>query len=172
MEDRELLDLLRKDGDAGTQALCSAYAPLAAAIARRVLADRPEDVEEVVADTVFTIWRKRTSLRADTLRGFVIATARNLAIDRWRALRRRNEGPLPDWDGEDAACLEELILGEELQRRVLAVSPPDGELFLRHYVLLESAKELAERFGLTESAVRSRLHRTREKLRQEVARDE
>lgn len=172
MDDHALIDLLRNDGDAGAQALCSAYAPLAAAIARRVLTDQAEDVEEVAADTIFTVWRKRTSLRPDTLRGFVIATARNLAIDRWRVLRRRNEGPLFDWDGEDTAYLEEFVLGEELQRRVLAVSPPDGELFLRHYVLLEGAKELAERFGITESAVRSRLHRTRKKLRQEVKRDE
>lgn len=68
MDDRELLDLLRRDGgDAGVRALCSAYAPLAASIARWVLPDRAEDVEEVAADTVFIVWTKHTSLRPDTL---------------------------------------------------------------------------------------------------------
>lgn len=59
-------------------------------------------------------------------------------------------------------------MGEELQKQILAVLPPDGEIFLRHYVLLESAKEIGAGFGLTESAVRARLHRTRNILRQEV----
>lgn len=171
MEDRELLTLLQKDGEAGARVLCDHYASLAAAIARRILPGRNEDIEEIAADTVITVWQKRAVLRDDTLRGFVITTARNLAIDRWRQLRRRNEVELFDCDREDTEYLESGILGEELQRQILAVSPPDGEIFLRHYVLLESAKEIAARFGLTESAVRARLHRTRKILQQEVQRD-
>ena len=76
--------------------------------------------------------------------------------------------PLLEGDGEDAACLDELLIGEELQKQILAVSPPDGEIFLRHYLLLESAGEIAARFSMTESAVRSRLYRTRMRLREEV----
>ena len=76
--------------------------------------------------------------------------------------------PLLEGDGEDAACLDELRIGEELQKRILAVSPPDGEIFLRHYLLLESVGEIAARFSMTESAVRSRLYRTRMRLREEV----
>lgn len=171
MEDRELLALLQRDGEAGAKALCDRYAALAAAIARRILPGRNEDIEEVAADTVITVWQKRAVLRDDTLRGFVITTARNLAIDRWRQLRRRNEVDLFDCDLEDTEYLESGVLGEELQRQILKVSPPDGEIFLRHYVLLESAKEIAARFGLTESAVRARLHRTRKILQREVQMD-
>ena len=168
MNDARLLQMLREGKEEGPRALCAQYAPLAAAIARRVLSTRPEDVEEVAADTVLTVWQKRDALRADTLRGFVITTARNLAIDRWRQLWRRQEVPLFGCDQEDTAFLEAGLLGEELQKQILAVLPPDGEIFLRHYVLLESAKEIGAGFGLTESAVRARLHRTRNILRQEV----
>lgn len=171
MEEQELIQALQENKEVGAKALCAQYAPLAAAIARRVLTDRPQDVEEVAADTMLTVWQKRAELHADTLRGFIITTARNHAIDRWRALRRKNEVALFDCDQEDTAYLESGILGEELQRQILAVSPPDGEIFLRHYVLLESAGEIAARFGLTESAVRARLHRTRKKLQQEVQQD-
>ena len=80
MNDARLLQMLRKGKRRGA-GRCAQYAPLAAAIARRVLSTRPEDVEEVAADTVLTVWQKRDALRADTLRGFVITTARNLAID-------------------------------------------------------------------------------------------
>ena len=61
------------------------------------------------------------------------------------------------------------LMDRELVEQVLACSPPDGELFVRHYVLLETAQELAQRFQMTESAVRSRLHRVRQKLKQEVS---
>lgn len=171
MGDRELVEALQKDETAGAAALCEQYASLAASIARRILTERLQDVEEVAADTMITVWQKRSELRADTLRGFIITTARNLAIDRWRALRRKNEVALFDCDQEDTEYLEAGILGEELQRQILAVSPPDGEIFLRHYVLLESAGEIAARFDLTESAVRARLHRTRKRLQQEVQRN-
>ena len=124
----------------------------------------------MAADTLIAVWQKRARLRPDTLRGFVITASRNLAVDRWRQLGRRQEVPLLEGDGEDAACLDELLIGEELQKRILAVSPPDGEIFLRHYLLLESAAEIGLRFGLTESAVRARLHRMRKRLQREVPR--
>ena len=171
MTDRELLERLGQNGEEGAQCMCAQYAPLAASIARRVLPDRPQDVEEVAADTMIALWQRRADLRAETLRGLVITTARNLAVERWRSLRRRQEVSLCDDDREDTAYLDSLVLGEELQKQILAVSPPDGELFLRHYLLLESAKELAERFCMSESAVRARLHRTRIKLQQEVRQD-
>ena len=102
MTDRELLELLERDGEAGAAALQARYAALAASIARRVLPDRPEDVEEVAADTLIAVWQKRARLRPDTLRGFVITASRNLAVDRWRQLGRRQEVPLLEGDGEDA----------------------------------------------------------------------
>lgn len=168
MTDQEMLDLLEENDERGMEALQRAYAPLAVAIARRILPDHQQDVEEVAADTLITVWKKQKELRADTLRGFVITVSRNLAVNRWRQLCRRQEVPLFDHDREDTEYLESLVLGEELQRQILAVSPPDGEIFLRHYVLLESAAEIASRFGLTESAVRARLHRTRMRLQKEV----
>ena len=62
------------------------------------------------------------------------------------------------------------MLTKILAEQIKAMSPPDGEIFLRHHLLLETAAEIAQRFGLTESAVRSRLHRMRKQLRKEVLR--
>lgn len=168
MTDQALLDTLRARPEEGMEALCAAYASLAAAVARRVLPDRPEDVEEAAADALLALWNRRGSLRPETLRGFLITAARNAAIDRWRVLRRRSEVPLFDHDREDSDYLESEVFGRDLQERILRLSPPDGEIFLRHYLLLESAGALAARFGLTEGAVRARLHRARDTLKKEV----
>nr|WP_325196638.1 sigma-70 family RNA polymerase sigma factor [uncultured Oscillibacter sp.] len=168
MTDRELLALLSRDPEKALTDLTARYAPLAAAIAGRVLPGRRADIEEVAADTLIKLWQAGDTLAAETLRGFVITTARNLAIDRWRQLRRRAEVPLFDGDAEDSAFLEQEMLGGVLADYIRTLSPPDGEIFLRHYLLLETAAEIGARYGLTEAAVRSRLHRIRKLLRKEV----
>ena len=170
MKDAELLKQLKHDPNSALAELSARYAPLAATVAGRVLTGRQADMEEVTADTLITLWRSADSLNPDTLRGFVITTARNLAIDRWRQLRRRAEVPLFDNDADDSRFLEEDWMGGALADYIRTLSPPDGEIFLRHYLLLETAGEIAERYGLTESAVRSRLHRIRDRLRKEVPR--
>ena len=62
------------------------------------------------------------------------------------------------------------MLTSALADYIRTLSPPDGEMFLRHYLLLETAAEIGARYGLTESAVRSRLHRVRQTLQKEVPR--
>lgn len=168
MTDRELLALLSRDPEKALTDLTARYAPLAAAIAGRVLPGRRADIEEVAADTLIKLWQAGGTLSAETLRGFVITTARNLAIDRWRQLLRRAEVPLFDGDAEDSAFLEQEVLGGVLADYIRTLSPPDGEIFLRHYLLLETAAEIGARYGLTEAAVRARLHRIRKLLRKEV----
>ena len=168
MTDRELIAKLQTDPNTALRELTGRYAPLASAIASRLLPGRSGDIEEVAADTIIAIWRAGRELNADTLRGFVITTARNLAIDRWRRLRRREEVPLFDQDGGDSDFLEDTVLGAVLADYIRTLSPPDGEIFLRHYLLLETAAEIGRRYGLTEAAVRARLHRIRKFLQEEV----
>ena len=170
MTDHELLELLSQDPEKALTGLTARYAPLAAAIARRVLPGRQSDIEEVAADTLIKLWQVGEALSSDTLRGFVITTSRNLAIDRWRQLRRRAEVPLFDQDGADSDFLEREVLTSALADYIRTLSPPDGEIFLRHYLLLETAAEIGARYGLTEAAVRARLHRVRKTLQKEVPR--
>ena len=168
MTDRELIALLPRDPNTALSALTARYSPLAAAMAARLLPGRHADIEEVAADTIIAIWRTGDTLEPEPLRGFVITTARNLAIDRWRTLRRREEVPLFDHDGADSDFLERTVLTSALADYIKTLSPPDGEIFLRHYLLLETAAEIGARFDLTEPAVRARLHRMRKVLQKEV----
>ena len=170
MTEERLLMLLERQPDRALKLLSQRYSGLAMSIAGRVLPGRQQDLEEIAADVLLKLWQKRTELNPATLRGFVITTARNLAIDRYRVLRRQNEVPLFDCDQEAAEFLEDQVLTAVLAEQIAAMSPPDGEIFLRHHLLLETAAEIAQRFGLTESAVRSRLHRMRKQLRKEVPR--
>jgi len=168
--DAQLMKLLEIHPNNALTLLSERYSALAVAIAGRVLPGRQMDLEEIAADVLIRIWQKRADLNPDTLRGFVITTARNLAIDRYRVLRRQNEVPLFDRDQEATEFLEEQVLTQVLAEQIGAMSPPDGEIFLRHHLLLETAAEIGQHFGLTEAAVRARLHRMRKQLRKEVPR--
>ena len=152
MTERELDGLLRDYGGA-VRAVC-----------RAILPGHPQDAEEAEADTFYKLWRG-AKLPADAAhrRRLVVLTARQCAIDRYRALLRRGETlPLDDRDdAELAVALESDLESRELMEQILALPPPDGELFLRRYLYGETAAQLGARFGMPAGTVRTRLHRAR-----------
>ena len=136
MTEHELDTLLRDYGGA-VRSVC-----------RAILPGHPQDAEEAEADTFYKLWRG-AHLPADEThrRRLVVQAARQCAIDRYRALLRRGETlPLDD---------------RELMAQVMALPPPDGELFLRRYVYGETAAQLGVHFNMPAATVRTRLHRAR-----------
>ena len=131
MTEHELDTLLRDYGGA-VRSVC-----------RAILPGHPQDAEEAEADTFYKLWRG-AHLPADEThrRRLVVQAARQCAIDRYRALLRRGE-TLP------------------LMAQVIALPPPDGELFLRRYVYGETAAQLGVHFNMPAATVRTRLHRAR-----------
>lgn len=152
MTEHELDTLLRDYGGA-VQSVCQAILP-----------GHPQDAEEAEADTFYKLWRG-AHLPADEThrRRLVVQTARQCAIDRYRALLRRGETlPLDDRDdAELAVALESELETRELMAQVMALPPPDGELFLRRYVYGETAAHLGVHFNMPAATVRTRLHRAR-----------
>lgn len=136
MTEHELDTLLRDYGGA-VRSVC-----------RAILPGHPQDAEEAEADTFYKLWRG-AHLPADEThrRRLVVQAARQCAIDRYRALLRRGETlPLDD---------------RELMAQIMALPPPDGELFLRRYVYGETAAQLGVHFNMPAATVRTRLHRAR-----------
>ena len=69
--------------------------------------------------------------------------------------------PVPDMDA---------LVNQEFEFRVLKINRRRSNVIVSRRVLLETAAEIGERYGLTESAVRARLHRVRQTLQREVPR--
>ena len=77
-------------------------------------------------------------------------------------LRRGETLPLDDRDdAELAVALESHLESRELMAQIMALPPPDGELFLRRYLYGETAAQLGARFAMPAATVRTRLHRAR-----------
>lgn len=161
MDDEELLEKLNRSGDAGIACALSLYGGTVKSVISRVLYFSPSDAEECMADTFVALWKNRRKLKKVRLRAWLIVTARNLAIDRYRKLKRNTDVPMDH--RVTAECLPEK--DDEISSLVLSLPDPDKEIFIRKYYFLETSAEIASVTGLTESDVNTRLSRGRRKIK-------
>ncbi len=182
MDDRDLLQLLRTQPEDGLWQLTQKYGALIRAVVGRILPGDPQDAEECAADTLVRIWNDRDTLQlqGDTLRGFVIWAARNMAIDRYRRLRREKQMTADGDDelmsllpapGSTAGQAEQSEAISRTQDIIRAMPPPDDEIFLRRFFLCESVPQIAKRLNMNIKAVESRLQRGKKKLRESLTKE-
>ena len=176
MDDHKIIDLYWARSQQAIAESDRKYGTYCRTIARNIL-PRLEDAEECVNDTWFNAWNAMPPQRPSLLSAFFGKLTRNLSLDRWRRNRAAKrggsqvevalhelEGCLPDHRTPD----QQLEAGETaaLISAFLRAQPElDRRLFIRRYFHLESLAALQARFGLTEGQVKSRLHRTRQKLK-------
>lgn len=181
MTDEILMDLLCRDAEAGMCALMEAYMKLVCHVVRGRLDGLcpAEDMEECVSDVFCAFFRQRATidLRRGSIKSYLCAMARNLAADVARA--RRREPETVDADAEalagwlsDGLTPEEEVLERErreaLSRAIGMLGDPDREIIVRKYYLDEPSRTIADRLGMSVSAVDTRAHRALEKLRREL----
>lgn len=173
MDDTQIIDSLLADPNAGIPLLLAQYGGLINAIIRRVLPDSPQDAEECAADVLVAAWQNASRLQCQKrpLRAWLCVTARNKAIDRWRALRpRQGECALNEELASDWLLASHTTSAEDLIAELLCALPePDREIFFRRYYYMESCRQIAERLQMQEHTVTVRLSRGREKLRKQFA---
>ncbi|MBI4607481.1 MAG: sigma-70 family RNA polymerase sigma factor [Candidatus Rokubacteria bacterium] len=185
-EDRNLVEGLRRGDASAIEALVDRYAGWIHRLARRLL-DDPRDAEEVTQDVLLTVVQKIQTFRGDAaLSSWLYRIAANAAYQRLRARRSRaevsldaflpvfdDEGrhvqPVVDWSSQldDPAVAKESRAAIE---RSLSRLPEE----YRIVILLRDVEglpneEVAAALGLSVAAVKSRVHRARLFLRQELA---
>lgn len=133
-----------------------------------------EDAEECVNDTWLRAWEAIPPQRPNKLSAFLGRITRNLALDRHdynHASKRSGEfdallSELTDCipcTRDDYAQLE---LTELLNHFLRSLPQDRRNIFLRRYWYCESIEELSQRYGMSISAVKSSLFRTRSKLKE------
>ena len=174
MDEKKLARRLQKGDRLALNRAMDGYTPYLSAVVWRVLgpAAVPEDVEEVVADAFLALWRSRDKLDPNQgVKAWLAAVARNGATDRLRtaapaALPLEEAQPSGGPGPEEA--LERRMFADALRREVEALEPPDDALVLRFYYEEEKLKDIAADLGLSLSAAKTRLHRARRKLKDQL----
>lgn len=152
-------------GDAGSyRRLLDELAPVLRGLARRGFAHYklgPDDVEDVVQETLLALHLKRhTWDETKPLVPWLQAIARNKLIDN---LRRRGRGthlPIDDFAESLIGDPEPAGLNGVDARNVIArLEGREREIVVAISIEGASARQVAERLGMTEGAVRVALHR-------------
>lgn len=134
----------------------------------------PAQREELVQEIWLQLWRALPGFRGDaSLRTFVFRVAHNTAVRHvHRATHRpsKSADPAPETlaasDDDPESTYAQRHALAALHARIAALPPPDREIVILH---LEGVpqREIAEITSLSPSNVSSRLHRVRQRLREE-----
>ena len=180
MEDKSIVDLyFSRNQDAITQT-DKKYGRYCYSIAYNILMSK-EDAEESVSDTYMTAWRAIPPRRPSVLATFLGKITRHISIDRWRerAATKRGGGEVPLALEELKDCvagMQNVEMDYERKEIVKAyvkfldtLPITERRVFLCRYWYVESIETIADKFGFSQSKVKTMLHRTRAKLRKQLA---
>jgi RNA polymerase sigma-70 factor (ECF subfamily) len=117
--------------------------------------------EDVVQETFARAWRHPLAVSGTgtSARAWLFTVARNLIVDDARSARRRREitvetVPERAVDDEADALLDRILVSDALT----ALSPEHRVVLIEAYWGGRSVREIAERIGVPEGTVKSRLH--------------
>lgn len=174
MDDIGILDLYFARDEQAIRETDSRFGRRCREIAYHILRNH-EDAEEVVSDTYTGVWNAIPPARPDSLLAFVSRIARNQALKRLEHQTRLKRDPgvqvsldelaevLPDerWNPAETEQDVAQLISDFLRNE----RPEVRNVFLRKYYFFDSTREIAQRYGFTESKVKNMLFRTRDKLR-------
>lgn len=178
MEDKELLNGIKADQKDALAAVIDRYTPYVATVVRDRLGPscRNADVEEVVSTVFFTLWRERHTIRTSHLRGWLGTVAKNCA----RAHLRKDGKNSKNVSLEDVILVggdqaSKLLEAKErrriLQKALGELGEPDSGIFIRYYYHEENISSIGRHLDMHPEAVKSRLRRGREKLKEILRRE-
>lgn len=177
MEDKEIVELFHQRNEQGLKAASEKYGAGLLRLARRLLGSR-EDAEESLNDTLLRAWNTIPPARPTRLGAYLMKICRFVAFERLehRSARKRS-AELVELTAEMELCIPDPASAEErsddelsqLLDDFLASLPKEQRIiFLRRYWFADSIAEIALRLGVSESKVKTTLHRTRNRLKKHL----
>ena len=176
MDDRQIIELYNERSEAAIWSTADKYGKHCHYIAYNILYN-DQDSEECVNDTWLRAWNTIPPQQPNKLSAYLGKITRNLALDRYKFYNREKRGK-----GQTSLVLEELgecisagnrteqeidaqLLVEALSRFLRNLSTEKRQILVRRYWYLSPVKEIARDFEMSESSVKTILHRTRIKLK-------
>ena len=173
MTDLQIIDLYWARNEQAIQETDLRYGTRLHTLANKIVQNY-EDAQECVSDTYLKTWETIPPKRPDYFFAYIAKICRNFALGvlDWKSAAKR-KGEVVALTQEMEACipdpqherkLEREELGEILNRFLQTLSRDNRVIFLRRYWYLDTVAEIASRYGMSQSKVKTQLHRTRAKL--------
>ena len=181
MEDSRIIRLFFERSEQAVEELKRKYGPAVKKTAANILRDRL-DVEECENDTYLRTWNSIPPQNPNPLVSYVCKIARNLALDKYRAItaEKRNgnldlvldemEECIPsEMDVESEIEVKELSAA--INRFLATLEQEDRFLFVRRYWYGDSIADLAAMAKSSPNRISVRLFRLREKLKNTLSKE-
>lgn len=183
MNDEQIIGLYFGRDEMAITETRNKYGAYCTKIAMNILCDT-FDSEECVNDTWFAAWRSIPPKKPSNLAAYLGKLTRNLSINRYK-MKHANKRV----NSEFTVSLDELgdcvsgdgLVENEEQIRLVGASiscflriqkPLDRRIFVCRYFYCDSVADIAQRFDISESHVKSLLFRMRAKLKTHLRKDD
>ena len=130
-----------------------------------------EDEEEIFSDTFFILWKNRNRLNINvSLNSYLAGITRNLIKEKYRKLKIVYD--IEDFENVSLNNINmyendrELIF--DIEQKIKGLKDIDIEIVNLFYYSAISIKDIAKRLNISELNVKTRLHRIRKKIKNEL----
>lgn len=131
-----------------------------------------EDIEEIISDTFFILWKNQNKINKEkSLSSYIAGIARNLVKEK---LRKTNNNIINDLEC-DFFDIQMIDLEYENREKIEIIKntmekmkEQDKDIFKLYYYGNRKINEISKILKITEFNVKSRLHRIRKKLKNEL----
>ncbi len=172
MDDNRIIELYFSRSEQALSETQAKYGRLCSNIAYGIL-NNNEDAEECVSSSYIKLWNAIPPKRPESLCGYLCMIVRNTALTAFDKLKRRSYEEQYDELAEvipDSSTVESRFdssqLGAWINEFLAGESRKSREIFVSRYYFNMSVSDTAKGLGMTESAVKTRLSRTRVALKQ------
>lgn len=131
-----------------------------------------EDIEEIISDTFFILWKNQNKIdKEKSLSSYIAGIARNLVKEK---LRKTNNNIINDleFDFFDIQIIDLEYENREkieiIKNTMEKMKEQDKDIFNLYYYGNRKINEISKILKITEFNVKSRLHRIRKKLKNEL----
>ena len=180
MEDERIINLYFDRNEEAISETARKYGAMIRGIAYNILKNH-SDSEECENDTYHITWKKIPPERPKYLSAFLGRIARNVSFDKYdynKAAKRNAEFDIALSEIENCVVSEisveteagQNFLAKNISDFLRSISYTKRVVFIRRYWYCDSVSQISEKFGFSESKVKSMLMRTRNELRKYLKR--
>ena len=181
MDDQKIIELFLKRCEEAITATSEKYGKMSRSVSDRILKNN-EDVEECVNDTYLTLWDTIPPEEPNPFVAYICKIVRNLSLKRYRhnTADKRNSY----YDASLDEISECVAAGGEVDERITVreltdklniflggLKEVDRVIFVKRYWFCMELPEIAEEMSLSTNYVNVHLHRTREKLKRYLVKE-
>ena len=141
------------------------------------------DAEECVNDTLLTVWNSIPPDRPESLSAYLCKIARNLTMKKYRSNTAKKRNSFYNTSIEEISdCIASNItvenqmdvqmLTESINKFLSTQKPLDRKIFVKRYWLCMDVSEIAQSINKSENYVSVHLHRTKERLKKHLSKEE